>query len=59
MAPVEQRGDAGIDLVKRTHEVADINVLRRVKPHYLADLHAEIMVERPVRGDAAQRLCQR
>ena len=55
MAPVEQRGDAGIDLVKRPDQVADIDILRGVKPNHLADQHAEIMVEGPVRGDAAQR----
>ena len=54
VAPVEQRRDAGIDLVERADEIADIDVLRRVKPDHLADQHAEILVERPVGGDTAQ-----
>src|SRR5271170_4174144 len=55
VAPVEQRGYAGIDLIKRSHQIADVHVLRRIEAHDPANQHAKVMVERPIRGDAAQR----
>ena len=55
VAPVEQRRNARIDLIEGAYQIADVNVLRRVELDDLANQHAKIVVERPVRGDAAQR----
>ena len=55
VAPVKKGGDARIDLVERTDEVADVDVLWRVKPYHLTNEYTEILVQRPVGGDPAQR----
>ena len=55
VAPIKQRCDAGIDLIERSDEIADVDILRRVEADDLANQHAEIVVERPVGGDAAER----
>src|ERR1700691_4912830 len=55
VAPVEQRRNAGIDLIKRDSEIADICVFRLVEADDLANQHAEVVVEGPVCGDTSQR----
>ena len=55
VAPIEQRRNARIDLIKRASEIADICVFRLVEADDLANQHAEVVVERPVCGDTPQR----
>jgi hypothetical protein len=55
VAPIEQRCNAGIDLIERSDQIADVHVLRRIEADDLANQHAKIVVERPVRGNAPER----
>src|SRR5271169_6899774 len=55
VAPIKQRCNAGIDLIERSDEIADVDILRRVKADDLANQHAKIVVECPVRGNAPER----
>ena len=54
VAPIEQRRDAGVDLVECSDQIADIDVLRRIEANDLADQHTEIVVQCPVRRDTAE-----
>ena len=55
MAPVEKGCYPGIDLIECSDEIAYICILWRIKPHSFPDQYAEILVERPIRSNSAQR----
>jgi hypothetical protein len=54
VAPVDQRGDAGVDLGQRADQVAEIIVLGLVERRQIAVDVLEIIRPHPLRGNAAQ-----
>ena len=55
VAPVDQGGDAGVDLGQRADQVAEIVVLRTIARRQIEVHVAEIVRGHPLRADAAQR----
>ena len=55
VAPVDQGGDAGVDLGQRADQVAEIVVLRTIARREIEVHVAEIVRGHPLRADAAQR----
>ena len=55
VAPVDQRGDAGIDLRQRADQVGDVIVLGVVARGQVAVHVLEVVGGQPLRADAAQR----
>ena len=55
VAPVHQRGDAGVDLGERAHQVGDVVVLGLVARRQIGMDVLEIIRRHPFRADAAQR----
>src|SRR6476620_6516460 len=55
VAPVDQGGDAGVDLGQRADQVAEIVVLRTIARRQIEVHVAKIIPGHPLRADAAQR----